>query len=475
MAIRGITFDKQLVRAKDDGDLNAHILGDGIMSGCTCSVSADRLTIAPGRMICSGRVIRIDGSHVIDLNPTETSGYGQIIIEINLNGEASSSSFEQVKILQRYSATKSFPALTKQDINGSGQIYQMQLCLFEIKSGAASNIIEHPSKCEEYLPLTGGEMTGALNMKANIKLFNRSTVYGLPTPERANWAANKQYVDEQVNTRLPLTGGTITGKTIFKNNIGLNSPESTDTSIVWVPDPKNPDWVANKRYVDNQVNTRLPLTGGRMTGTLDMGGKKITGLPSPSDPSDAMTKGWADTLFVWNFNPIFKADANFSNFRGINVAAPVGDKDIANKAYVDSKVAAATNSTTKTWTPAVWGGPNYASAYTARAGKVVQYGPFCYVTLALVIPVNGWGLIAPNAELVIKAGSNSDLPAAGGGGTYVLSVGTRNVSSTQHLAAKISPGENIIRLNTYGGPLHRSEIASGAIFSCTISGIYPTI
>lgn len=43
-------------------------------------------------------------------------------------------------------------------------------------------------------------------------------------------------------------------------------------------------------------STKLPLSGGTMTGTIDMGSKKITSLATPTESTDAATKGYVDTV-----------------------------------------------------------------------------------------------------------------------------------------------------------------------------------
>ena len=50
-------------------------------------------------------------------------------------------------------------------------------------------------------------------------------------------------------------------------------------------------------------STKLPLSGGTMTGAIDMGSKKITSLATPTDSADAATKGYVDTVAGGQIDP----------------------------------------------------------------------------------------------------------------------------------------------------------------------------
>jgi hypothetical protein len=98
------------------------------------------------------------------------------------------------------------------------------------------------------LPKTGGALTGALTLAAD--------------PTSALQAATKEYVDAQVSTMLPISGGTLTG------------------ALSLAADPTAALQAATKEYVDAQVATALPKSGGTLTGqlsTLSTGSSVATG------------------------------------------------------------------------------------------------------------------------------------------------------------------------------------------------------
>jgi len=138
---------------------------------------------------------------------------------------------------------------------------------------------------------------------------NSQKITNLDTPTASADAANKGYVDTQINNLIdgaPSTldtlneiaaaladtanfsdtvvlkaGSTMTGNLAMGTNkvTGLGTPTSNTDA-------------ATKAYAD----TMLPLAGGTMTGAIAMGTNKITGLGTPTVNTDAATKAYADAI-----------------------------------------------------------------------------------------------------------------------------------------------------------------------------------
>ena len=176
-----------------------------------------------------------------------------------------------------------------------------------------------------------GDVTGNLTASTGTTTLNNLVVNGtadftntklvnVTTPVAGTDAANKDYVDTSVAavidaapaaldtlnelaaalgddanfsstittsiaTKLPLAGGTMTG-----------AIEMGTSKITGLGDPTSAQDAATKTYVDTADATKLALAGGTMSGAVAMGTNKITGMGDPTADQDAATKSYVDDI-----------------------------------------------------------------------------------------------------------------------------------------------------------------------------------
>ena len=139
--IKGITFSNQAVTPKDDGQINAHILTDGILSGCELSYSVFTFSIAPGYLIAAGRLMRVPAA-IYKAVDQASSGYARIVLTIDLTKTATIEEFEQSQLEIQYAATQNgFPSLVQGDINGSDTEYQTVIAVVSLGSAGITGMI----------------------------------------------------------------------------------------------------------------------------------------------------------------------------------------------------------------------------------------------------------------------------------------------------------------------------------------------
>jgi hypothetical protein len=164
-----------------------------------------------------------------------------------------------------------------------------------------------------YLQLSGGELTGNLNMGQN-------KVTSSAVPIAGDDLINVNYVDSNY---LGLDGGTLTGA------LTLHGDPTSDLHCV------------SKAYVDNidtlsesqANNLYLKLTGGVLAGNLAMGSNKVTSSAIPSTGNDLVNRSFTDSHYL--------------NLTGGTMTGaltlhgdPTSNLHCASKAYVDSEILA---------------------------------------------------------------------------------------------------------------------------------------
>lgn len=150
------------------------------------------------------------------------------------------------------------------------------------------------------LPLAGGSMTGNITMSGTTQVINATA------PTDNTHLANKAYVD----TKLPLAGGTLTG----------NLTMGGTTQIVNSTAPTNNSHLTNKKYVDDRVasaisnagDTYLPLAGGTVTGNLDVTGTRLKTWKLEVDGGGAVLGGTIDVVGKANFSNELTANTSIN-------------------------------------------------------------------------------------------------------------------------------------------------------------------
>ena len=100
--------------------------------------------------------------------------------------------------------------------------------------------------------------------------------------------------------------------------------------------------------INDNIDSKLNISGGTMTGSIDMGSHSLTGLPTPTSSTDAVTKTYvdsalADTLsgsIVLGTNTTGDFISNISAGEGINVS---GTSGVSAEVVISAEDASATN------------------------------------------------------------------------------------------------------------------------------------
>ena len=113
-----------------------------------------------------------------------------------------------------------------------------------------------------YLPLAGGTMTGNITLSSTMDLTNADTANIL-----VNGKAVTTYVTTKIKNYLPLSGGTVTGNTTFTKDVSFDtSPTSADPSQLQNLD--DTQLVTAKAIKDYGSSQYISINGGTLKGSL---------------------------------------------------------------------------------------------------------------------------------------------------------------------------------------------------------------
>ena len=208
-------------------------------------------------------------------------------------------------------------------------------------SGNTNKVINYESQREIFLL-----RQESFPMQADINM-NNNFIQNIATPTSSHQVTNKGYCDYIFLNRQK--GGVLMGPLSMNRN-----------DLIEIPDtPKFGHSAVNKKYVDGEI-TKIDTTpfvkldGSRaMTGNLDMGGKKITGVDDPTvsfHSTDAVNlRAMAETLrgFRIGLNRSFvhldgseamTGNLDMGDHSIQKVGDPVNSDDVATKNYVDAEI-----------------------------------------------------------------------------------------------------------------------------------------
>jgi len=136
--IRGITFSEQVFYSADFAHYMNFFLngGVGITKGCNITNDGTKVTIGTGYFVAHGRLMNVEAAETIEATQGFETGYNRIVYEIDLSKENTILDFRQGSIRVLPSE-----ALTQEDLDAEGMIYQFPLCHFQWSGAAITGFV----------------------------------------------------------------------------------------------------------------------------------------------------------------------------------------------------------------------------------------------------------------------------------------------------------------------------------------------
>ena len=93
----------------------------------------------------------------------------------------------------------------------------------------------------------------------------------------------------------------------------------------------------NDVVIKQQLDTKLSLSGGLMTGNLDMNSKRIYNVAQPDGDNQPATKVWSESKFLHKSSGVMAGSLNMSNNKITHLANPTADKDAISRVFGDGR------------------------------------------------------------------------------------------------------------------------------------------
>ena len=256
----------------------------------------------------------------------------------NIESDISELETKYNQLSESLSEQQSALTLLQQTVNTiQGTINDIQQSIANVTS-SIDNIVNGTTTLP-YLRLSGGTLTGAVS-GPSFSMTNGTVAI---TPANATDIANKQYVDGQISSvqsqfdnyapvsslanYLPLSGGTMSGPVNMNNS-----------SITGIPTPVNGTDAVNKAYVDSRPSGNSYTAGSGITISQNVISADTSVLATKAELGD-----YAPASSLANYLPLSGGTlsgaltgTSVAMQSGTVAATPVNATDIANKSYVDN-------------------------------------------------------------------------------------------------------------------------------------------
>lgn len=172
----------------------------------------------------------------------------------------------------------------------------------------------------DYLPESGGTMSGDINMDGNF-------ITNLPVPQGSGDAVSKSYL----NNYLPRDGSLrMKGSLDMSYNYIGNLSDGTNISDAANMRNVNNAVGAATLVIENNANKRfVKKAGDTLTGNLNLGGNRLVNLGGPLSAKDAATKEYADLHDITKGGTITGTLDFLNTGKIIDLPEPVGYQDAA--------------------------------------------------------------------------------------------------------------------------------------------------
>lgn len=165
-------------------------------------------------------------------------------------------------------------------------------------------------------------ITGTLDMSSGTA----GTITGLSAPSLNTDAATKLYVDNSISALVDSAPTAL--DTLNELAAALNDDASFHTTVT------------------TALSNRLPLSGGTMTGAIDMGANAITTTRTPTSAADVTTKTYTDTTFLALAGGTMTGAITMGSNLITATYTPTSAEHLTTKTYVDGILGSATSAAT---------------------------------------------------------------------------------------------------------------------------------